>query len=121
MTQDYPMLEPGCCSNSCASTAPTRASSAQTSLPPGTQSLRLHIKAMDCPTEEGLLRRAFENHPDVVRLDFDLIGRVLTVHHRDAVEEEILQRVASTGMTAERYDRSEEHTSELQSRGQLVC
>ena len=106
------MLEPGCCSNSCASTAPTRASSAQTSLPPGTQSLRLHIKAMDCPTEEGLLRRAFENHPDIVRLDFDLIGRVLTVHHRDAVEEEILQRVASTGMTAERYDATRQPTTD---------
>ena len=106
------MLEPGCCSNSCASTAPTRASSAQTSLPPGTQSLRFHIKAMDCPTEEGLLRRAFENHPDIVRLDFDLIGRVLTVHHRDAVEEEIFQRIASTGMTAERYDATRQPTTD---------
>src|SRR5690554_3957853 len=102
MTQDDTMLKPGCCSNSCASPAQARAPSTQTALPPGTQSLRLHIEAMDCPTEEGLLRRAFENRPDIVRLDFDLIDRVLTVHHRDAVEEDIFQRIASTGMTAER-------------------
>ena len=101
------MTERACCSSSCSSTATTKPSSTQSALPPGTQALRLHIEAMDCPTEEGLLRRALENRPGIVRLDFDLIGRVLTVHHRDAVEEEILQRITSTGMTAERHDATQ--------------
>lgn len=106
------MTQRACCSSSCSSTATAKPYATQPALPPGTQSLRLHIEAMDCPTEEGLLRRAFESRPDIVRLDFDLIGRVLTVHHRDAVEEEILQRVASTGMTAERYDATRQPTTD---------
>src|SRR5690554_235456 len=109
---EFDMTEHTCCSNSCSSTATASPSSAQPPLPPGTQALRLHIEAMDCPTEEGLLRRAFENRPDIVRLDFDLIGRVLTVHHRDAVEEDIFQRIASTGMTAERYDATRRPTTD---------
>src|SRR5690554_2010685 len=98
MTRSLTMTQRACCSSSCSSTATARPAATQPALPPGTQSLRLHIEAMDCPTEERLLRRAFESRPEIVRLDFDLIGRVLTVHHRDAVEEEILQRVASTGI-----------------------
>ncbi|MGQ4879395.1 heavy metal translocating P-type ATPase [Billgrantia sp. LNSP4103-1] len=71
---------------------------------PDTQSLRLRIEAMCCPTEEGLLRRALEDMPGIERLDFDLIGRRLTVHHDNVSEESIRRRIAATGMTAERDD-----------------
>lgn len=36
---------------------------------------------MDCPTEEGLLRKALEGMPGVKALDFNLMGRTLTVSH----------------------------------------
>ncbi|WP_411190809.1 heavy metal translocating P-type ATPase [Paraburkholderia sp. B3] len=37
---------------------------------------------MDCPTEERLIRNRLEPMPGVVRLDFNLLARELTVHHR---------------------------------------
>jgi Cd2+/Zn2+-exporting ATPase len=37
---------------------------------------------MDCPTEEGLIRKRLESMPGVARLDFDLLARELTVYHR---------------------------------------
>ncbi|HKT96950.1 MAG TPA: heavy metal translocating P-type ATPase [Paraburkholderia sp.] len=37
---------------------------------------------MDCPTEERLIRKRLEPMPGVVRLDFDLLARELTVYHR---------------------------------------
>jgi Cd2+/Zn2+-exporting ATPase len=37
---------------------------------------------MDCPTEEGLIRKRLEGMDGVVRLDFNLLARELTVHHR---------------------------------------
>jgi len=39
------------------------------------------IEKMDCPTEEGLLRKALEGMPGVKALDFNLMGRTLTVSH----------------------------------------
>jgi Cd2+/Zn2+-exporting ATPase len=56
---------------------------------------------MDCPTEEGLLRRALEGTPGIESLEFDLMQRQLTVHHSGVDEERILRRIAATGMTAE--------------------
>lgn len=94
------MTERTCCSSCTAPAAP--AARKRDRLPPGTQSLRLHIEAMDCPTEEALLRRALGDTPGIERLDFDLVNRVLTVHHRNAVEEAIERRIASTGMSARR-------------------
>lgn len=55
------------------------------SLPPppdGTHRARYRIDNMDCPTEERLIRNRLEPMPGVVRLDFDLLARELTVHHR---------------------------------------
>ncbi|WP_245643823.1 heavy metal translocating P-type ATPase [Paraburkholderia oxyphila] len=37
---------------------------------------------MDCPTEERLIRKRLEPMQGVVRLDFDLLARELTVYHR---------------------------------------
>ncbi len=41
--------------------------------------LLLRVPAMDCPTEEGLIRRALEHFPDARRLSFDLATRILSV------------------------------------------
>ncbi|MGY6565052.1 MULTISPECIES: heavy metal translocating P-type ATPase [Halomonadaceae] len=96
------MTERTCCSSCTAPAAP--AARKNDRLPPGTQSLRLHIEAMDCPTEEALLRRALGDTPGIERLDFDLVNRVLTVHHRNVTVEAIERRIASTGMSARRHD-----------------
>ena len=39
------------------------------------------IEKMDCPTEEGLLRKALEGMPGVRALDFNLMAHTLTVSH----------------------------------------
>ena len=52
------------------------------SAPEGARRARWRIDNMDCPTEERLIRNRLEPIPGVVRLDFDLLARELTVHHR---------------------------------------
>jgi len=50
--------------------------------PPGTHASRWRIDQMDCPTEERLIRQKLEPMAGVVRLDFNLLARELTAHHR---------------------------------------
>ena len=50
--------------------------------PPDAARVRYRIEQMDCPTEERLIRNKLEPMPGIVRLDFNLIGRELTVYHR---------------------------------------
>ncbi|MBI5484321.1 MAG: heavy metal translocating P-type ATPase [Deltaproteobacteria bacterium] len=40
------------------------------------------IENMDCPTEEQLIRNKLEPMPGIVRLDFNLLDRELTVYHK---------------------------------------
>lgn len=64
--------------------------------PTGTQAVRFRIDKMDCPTEERLIRQKLEPMAGVARLDFNLLARELTVHHRlDAIAplEAALQQV----------------------------
>lgn len=44
--------------------------------------MRYRIDKMDCPTEEGLIRNKLESMQGIVRLDFNLLERELTVYHR---------------------------------------
>lgn len=67
-------------------------------LPSSASKLRLKIEQMDCPTEEALIRKALSSLPGVLALEFDLINRVLTVHHEAADMAAIQQRLAGTGM-----------------------
>ncbi len=83
----------GCCGE--AAEAPRRAAAA----PPGTTTLRLRIAEMDCPTEEALLRKALAEAPGVAGLDFDLMNRVLSVHHRGADPADLDRRIRELGMT----------------------
>jgi Cd2+/Zn2+-exporting ATPase len=50
--------------------------------PADTRMERYRIVKMDCPTEERLIRNRLEPMAGVVRLDFNLLARELTVHHR---------------------------------------
>lgn len=40
-----------------------------------------HIKKMDCPSEENLIRMKLDDHKTVVKLDFDIEDRQLSVYH----------------------------------------
>ena len=59
------------------------------------------IEAMDCPTEETLLRKRLAGMPGVVDLSFDLMRRQLTVQHSLPSIDPIVEAVASLGMVAE--------------------
>lgn len=67
----------------------------------GTTRQRYFIAGMDCPTEEGLLRRQLGSQRGVVALEFDLINRLLDVHHRLADDAPLRAAIQSVGMTAE--------------------
>jgi Zn2+/Cd2+-exporting ATPase len=60
---------------------------------------RYYIAAMDCPTEEQIIRNGLKGHASVEQLDFDLINRVLTVTHPAEYDQDSLQRaLAKLGM-----------------------
>ena len=59
------------------------------------------IHAMDCPTEEGLLRKRLTGMPGVVELGVDLMRRQLSVTHTFATADPIIEAVSSLAMVAE--------------------
>ncbi|MDR5865422.1 heavy metal translocating P-type ATPase [Halomonas koreensis] len=89
------------CSGGCGDASPAREAVAA---PPGTETLRRRITEMDCPTEEALLRKALDRVPGVAALDFDLMGRVLSVHHRDADPAAVDRAIRDAGMTPRPLD-----------------
>lgn len=66
----------------------------------GTQTT-IRIMQMDCPTEEGLLRKKLGGMAGVSDMEFNLMQRVLTVTHEPAALEPILEAVRSLGFTPE--------------------
>ncbi|CAD6555062.1 putative cadmium-transporting ATPase [Paraburkholderia hiiakae] len=66
----------------CHDGVPPRSARRAAPAPEGTRRARWRIENMDCPTEERLIRNRLEPMPGVVRLDFDLLARELTVHHQ---------------------------------------
>lgn len=62
---------------------------------------RFRIEAMDCPTEQTLIQNKLGKLAGVEQLEFNLINRVLGVHHTHADTAAIEQAVASLGMQAE--------------------
>lgn len=71
----------------------------------------LRIDAMDCPTEERLLRDALGRVPAVENLDFNLMQRLLRVQHRFDSIEPLQKLVASLGMQAEPVDDNAQATA----------
>jgi Zn2+/Cd2+-exporting ATPase len=85
---------------SCA--APTPRSPAPTAEDlAGTTRQRYFIAGMDCPTEEGLLRKQLQGKNGVVALEFDLINRLLDVHHRLPDDAPLRAAINAAGMSAE--------------------
>ena len=56
---------------------------------------------MDCPTEEGQIRRALERFPDVRRLTFDLPGRSLSVDAPAASWDPVIAAINDAGFKTE--------------------
>lgn len=65
------------------------------------RTLKLKITNMDCPTEEALIRKALNGKPGVGALEFDLMNRILTVHHDLPDTAVIHTALASIGMAGE--------------------
>ena len=73
-----------CCSSqhACSSTPAANAAPALPSAAiAGANTAKYRIANMDCPTEERLIRNKLANMAGVVGLDFNLMNRVLDVHH----------------------------------------
>jgi len=56
------------------------------------------IEAMDCPSEEQIIRNRFKGVKEVESLDFDLMSRKLTVRHSFADDKPLLKALKSVGM-----------------------
>ena len=56
------------------------------------------IEKMDCPTEEGLIRKRLGNLPGVAGLDFNLMQRKLTVNHSLPSTEPIVRALWDIGL-----------------------
>lgn len=57
------------------------------------------IEAMDCPTEEQLIRNRFKGVKEVDSLGFDMMNRRLTVSHRFKDDAPIIAALTQIGMT----------------------
>ena len=62
---------------------------------------RFRIQAMDCPTEQTLIQDKLGKLAGIEQLEFNLINRVLGVHHTFAGTLEIERAIESLGMKAE--------------------
>ena len=70
-------------------------------VPAGYVPSRLRIAQMDCPTEEAMIRRKLAGRPEVHRLQFDLMQRVLTVVHTEGALPGIEAAIRELGMVGE--------------------
>jgi len=84
-----------CCHGGCAPAAPSQPA------PQLADGLLLRIPAMDCPTEEGQIRRALEGVAGVRRLHFDLPARALTVDAPPAAWAAVTAAIAGAGFASE--------------------
>uniref|UniRef100_Q46U56 P-type Zn(2+) transporter n=2 Tax=Cupriavidus TaxID=106589 RepID=Q46U56_CUPPJ len=97
---DHAPRAPACCGSACSTTISV-APAASVAIPAGAGSASYRIDAMDCPTEETLIRNKLGGMAGVAALDFNLMQRVLTVHHTLASTESVVNAIASLGMKAE--------------------
>ncbi|WP_348652499.1 heavy metal translocating P-type ATPase [Iodidimonas sp. MBR-14] len=64
------------------------------------QATKLSIQAMDCPSEEALIRAKLVDVPGVSDLDFNLVQRTLTVHHASGVLPNVLATLKTINFDA---------------------
>lgn len=87
--------EPACCGSSCPTVAAPAASTSALS------GLLLRIPQMDCPTEEGQIRRALEDSPDIRRLQFDLPKRTLAIDAPEDSWDRVVAAIQAVGFKTE--------------------
>ncbi|WP_392563587.1 heavy metal translocating P-type ATPase [Orbus wheelerorum] len=59
------------------------------------------IGNMDCPTEEALIRKKLANMAGIIKLEFNLMQRILTVHHNQASLKDIEAALTAIDMAPE--------------------
>ena len=94
---------PSCCSSaSCGTTtnAPLAQLNASETVAEGVRTA-IRIMQMDCPTEEGMIRKKLGPMAEVKSLHFNLMQRVLTVVHTPQGLEPILGAIRALGFTPE--------------------
>lgn len=90
------------CQGGCSCADPTPATPPELTAPVTGAALylsRFAIPGMDCPSEEQMIRMALAEGPAIVRLDFDLASRKLTVCHGDTADA-LLARLTPLGLGA---------------------
>ena len=94
-----PFAAPCCCGNAaCAKDGGPRP--VEEDIPETARRETFRIAAMDCPTEEAMIRKALGALPGVAGLHFNLLARELTVHHDLPDNIGIVAAIASIGMAA---------------------
>lgn len=106
-----------CCSvsNCQGSSIPTDSLGLTLSDTSNTQSVQFRISNMDCPVEEKLIRNKLEGMPGIVRLDFNLMNRILRVHHSLQSLESISSALQTIGMDAQLVDDKVHQPASLES------
>ena len=82
---------------------------------------RYRIDNMDCPTEEALIRNKLATLPGVVKLEFNLVQRSLTVNHRLPSPASIEQALSAIGMQAVRAEETRSAQSTVLTIRQMDC
>jgi Zn2+/Cd2+-exporting ATPase len=59
---------------------------------------KFRIDAMDCPTEEGIIRNRLGKVPEVNNIEFDLMNRILTVDHVFSDDRPLVKALTEVGM-----------------------
>jgi Cd2+/Zn2+-exporting ATPase len=72
----------------------------------------LRIAAMDCPTEEALIRRALTPVDGILSLEFNLLQRTLQVRHTLVSINPVIAAITALGMTAEPFQPTSQQTQE---------
>jgi Cd2+/Zn2+-exporting ATPase len=85
-----------CCSHEHNSLTVVKPVSAN--MPADAHSVRYRIDNMDCPTEERLIRNKLEAMSGIMRLDFNLLDRELTVYHQLTDDEAIAKALKAIDM-----------------------
>jgi len=94
-----PFAKPCCCGHEgCQTSAGTPAG--DDNIPEAAQKDTFRIEAMDCPTEEAMIRKALGAMPGVAGMRFNLLARELTVHHDLPDTIGIVAAIAALGMEA---------------------
>jgi Cd2+/Zn2+-exporting ATPase len=99
-----PAIElPSCCADDTCTSEPAASSDISVT---AAQSVRYTITNMDCPTEERLIRNKLDGMIGIVRLDFNLMNRVLTVHHQRDSLDAVTDALTSIGMQAKLHEEN---------------